>query len=102
MRPRVDGPFAPHDPPEYASITMQPLKAHVKNGRLVLDEPTDLPEGEEIELVPLDDVLAAGRDDLDDEERAALHAELEASVAEAKAGKLVDADVVLAELRASR
>jgi len=36
-------------------MTMQPLKAHVKNGRLVLDEPTDLPEGEEIELVPLDD-----------------------------------------------
>ena len=36
---------------------MQPLKAHVKNGRLVLDEPTDLPEGKEIELVPLDDVL---------------------------------------------
>jgi hypothetical protein len=25
---------------------MQPLKAHVHNGRLVLDEPTDLPEGE--------------------------------------------------------
>ena len=23
---------------------MQPLKAHVHNGRLVLDEPTDLPE----------------------------------------------------------
>ena len=29
----------------------------MKNGRLVLDEPTDLPEGKEIELVPLDDVL---------------------------------------------
>ena len=39
-------------------MTMQPLKAHVKNGRLVLDEPTDLPEGEEIELVPLDGRLA--------------------------------------------
>ena len=38
-------------------MTMLPLKAHVKNGRLVLDEPTDLPEGEEIELVPLDEVL---------------------------------------------
>lgn len=25
---------------------MQALKAHVKGGRLVLDEPTDLPEGE--------------------------------------------------------
>jgi hypothetical protein len=79
---------------------MQPLKAHVRKGRLVLDEPTDLPEGEEVELVPLDDVLASGGDYLDDEERAALHAELEASIAEADAGKLVDARVVMAELRA--
>jgi hypothetical protein len=34
--------------------TMTPLKARVKNGRLVLDERTDLPEGDEIALVPLD------------------------------------------------
>jgi hypothetical protein len=81
---------------------MQPLKAHVHNGRLVLDEPTDLPEGEVIELVPLDAALADGEDDLDDEERAALHAELAASIAEAKAGTLVDADEVLADLRAMR
>jgi hypothetical protein len=33
-------------------MTMLPLKAHVKNGRLVLDEPTDLPEGDVVELVP--------------------------------------------------
>ena len=72
-------------------------------GRLVLDEPTDLPEGEVIELVPLDEVLANGGDYLDDEERAALHAEeLQASIAEAKADGLVDADVVLAELRAMK
>ena len=32
--------------------TMTPLKARVKNGRLVLDEPTDLPEGDVVELVP--------------------------------------------------
>lgn len=82
--------------------TMQPLKAHVKNGRLLLDEPTDLPEGEVIELMPVDNVLAADGDDLDDEERAELHAELDASIAEAKAGKLIDADVVLAELRAMK
>jgi hypothetical protein len=81
---------------------MQPLKAHVHNGRLVLDEPTDLPEGEVIELVPLDEVLANGGDYLDDEERAALHSELEASLAEAKAGQLIDGDEVLAELRAMR
>ncbi len=47
-------------------------------------------------------MLASGGDYLDDEERAALHRELEPSVAEAKAGQLVDADIVLAELRAMR
>lgn len=84
-------------------MTMQPLKAHVKNGRLVLDAPTDRPEGEEVEVVLLEDVLADDQDGLDDEERAALHAELAASVAEMKAGAdLVDADVVLAELRAMK
>jgi len=34
---------------------MQPLKAHVKNGPLVMDEPTDLPEGEVVGLVLVDD-----------------------------------------------
>ena len=81
---------------------MRPVKAHVKNGRLVLDEPTDRPEGMVVELVPLDEVLAQGGDYLDDEERKALHAEIEASIVEADAGKVVDADVVLAELRAVR
>ena len=82
---------------------MQPLKAHVKDGQLVFDDPaTDLPEGEVVELVPLDEVLARGGDYLDDEERAALHRELDASIAEAKEGKLIDAEEVLAELRAMR
>ena len=72
------------------------LKARVKNGRLVLDEPTNLPEGCEVHLAVLDG------DDLDDDERAALHAELEASIAEAEAGHLIDAEDVLAEIRARR
>ena len=46
---------------------MQPLKARVFNGRLVLDEPTDLPEGEVVYLQPVD------ADDMSDEEREALH-----------------------------
>ncbi len=74
----------------------QPLKARVRNGRLVLDEPTDLPEGDEVELVPAD------VDDMDDEERAALRAELQASIAEAREGRLIDAEDVIAELRAIR
>ena len=51
------------------AIAMRALKAHVKGGRLLLDEPTELPEGADIELVSLDEVLASGGDYLDDEER---------------------------------
>ena len=47
---------------------MTPLKARVRNGRLILDEPTQLPEGTELELVPID-----SWDDLTDADRRALH-----------------------------
>jgi hypothetical protein len=79
---------------------MQPVRAHVRNGRLVLDEPTDLPEGEEIDLVPLDDVLARGGDYLDDEDRERLHRSIERGVEDTKAGRTVEASAVVAELRA--
>jgi hypothetical protein len=82
---------------------MQPLKAHVKNGRLVLDEPTDLPEGEVIELMPVAEGLANGaEDDFDDEERAALHASLREGISQMKTGETIDAAEALAELRAHR
>jgi hypothetical protein len=77
----------------------QPLRARIRKGRIVLDEPTDLPDGE-IELVPLDEVLATGGDYLDDEERARLHESLRRGIAQAKAGQLIDADEVIAKLRA--
>jgi hypothetical protein len=38
---------------------MQALKVQVKNGRLVVDEPTDLPDGAEVEVVVIDDELTA-------------------------------------------
>jgi hypothetical protein len=81
---------------------MRALKAHVKAGRLVLDEPTDLPEGEEVSLVPLDEVLVSGGDYLDDEERERLHDSLRESIRQMKAGQTVDAATALAELRAHR
>jgi hypothetical protein len=84
------------------SSAMRALKAHVKAGRLVLDEPTDLPEGEEVALVPLDEVLAGGGDYLDDEERERLHDSLRESIRQMKAGQTVDAAAALAELRAHR
>jgi len=71
-----------------------PLKARVRNGRLVLDEPTDLPEGIEVELV-----LADG-DDLDDEERRELHAAIEEGMADVDAGRTVDAFEFIEQLRA--
>lgn len=72
----------------------EPLKARVVNGRLILDEPTDLPEGSEVRLVVVDG------DELDDEERAALNASLERGMDDLEAGRSVDAEVILAKIRA--
>jgi hypothetical protein len=71
------------------------MKATVRDGRLVLDEPTTLPEGTEVELLALDP-----GDWLDDADRAALHAALARSDADVAAGRLVDAADVLKGLRA--
>jgi hypothetical protein len=70
------------------------LRARVQNGRLVLNEPTDLPEGSEVELAVVD-----SGDELDDGDRARLHAALEASEEEFRAGLGVPAAEVIAELR---
>lgn len=66
----------------------------MKAGRLIVDEPTDLPEGTEIELLPLDP-----GDGLDERNRAALHKALIDSEEDVKAGRLADADAILRELR---
>jgi hypothetical protein len=81
---------------------MQPLKAHVKNGRLTLDEPTDLPEGQVVYLQRIDGFDVIDRDGLDDDDQAALHAELEASISEAESGHTEDFAQVLSELRQPR
>jgi hypothetical protein len=70
------------------------LKARVKAGRLIVDEPTDLPEGTEIELLPVDP-----GDWLGEEDRAALHQALRDSDDDVKSGRLVDADAIVRELR---
>jgi hypothetical protein len=75
------------------------LKARVENGRLKLDEPTDLPEGKLVELVPLDEVFLGGGDDLDDAERAALHESIHEGIEDSEAGRTVDARKAIAKLR---
>ena len=72
------------------------LKARVLKGRLVVDEPTDLPEGTEVELLPLDP-----GDWLEDEDRLALHRALAASGADVEAGRIIDANEILRELRSA-
>ena len=78
---------------------MQALKAHVRGGRLVLDEPTDLPNGTEVELVPLDEVLANGGDYLDEEERARLHQSIDRGLDDVRGGRTVDARQMITGLR---
>ena len=79
---------------------MSDLRARVKNGRLVLDEPTDLPEGTVVELVADDRIASERGDDLDEAERSALHAAIERGLSDARAGRVRPADDVLADLRA--
>ena len=70
------------------------IRARVCAWRLVVDEPTDLPEGTELELLPLDP-----GDWLDEADRAALHEALRESNVDVAAGRLIDADEILRELR---
>ena len=72
---------------------MSTIRARVRNGRLVVDEPTDLPEGTELDLV-IDD---AG-DQLDEAERAALDGALTQAWASVQAGEGRTAADVLADL----
>jgi hypothetical protein len=68
------------------------VKARVKHGRLLVDEPTKLPEGTELDLVILDD-------DLSDDDRVRLHAALDRSDDDVKAGRLASGDDVIARLK---
>ncbi len=78
------------------TLTMRALKAHVKAGRLVLDEPTDLPEGEEVE------VYVPDGEEFTPEERARLVKELDEAQDEYERGEHDDAFAFLARLRAAR
>jgi hypothetical protein len=74
---------------------MHARKIQVKNGRLVLDEPTDLPDGAEVEVLVIDDELTA-------EERAELHASLDRALEDSDAGRGMEACEYLQQYRANR
>jgi len=76
---------------------MRALKAHVRSGRIVVDEPTDLLEGTELELVPLVDEY-----EMTPEERAQLDAMIEESEAEIARGESVSLEQLWETLRSIR
>ncbi len=82
-------------PVTLSSVT--PIKARVRNGGLVLDAPTNLPEGTELDRVPVD-----SWDDLDDDDRRALNQAITISAQDVVAGDVTDATEVLRRLRARR
>ena len=70
------------------------LHARVQNGRVLVDEPTDLPDGAKVELLLLD---AAA--DMDVDEQAALEASIRRGLEEADRGELHSVEEVGARLR---
>jgi hypothetical protein len=70
------------------------LSAHVKSGRIVVDDPTDLPEGTAVEVALLDD-----ENDLSPEERAELDASIDRGIAQAARAEGSSAEEVLHRLR---
>jgi hypothetical protein len=72
---------------------MQAFDAHVRNGHIVVDEPTDLPEGTKLKLQ-----LVEAPDALDDEAREALHAKLREGLEAARAGRTVSAEALKSKL----
>jgi hypothetical protein len=70
--------------------------ARVRNGRLILDVATELPEGTEVELVATDpDELR----DLDEQQRRQLVEDVREGDEDAAAGRIEDAEVFLRRLR---
>jgi hypothetical protein len=80
---------------------MSALKIRVENGRIKLDEPTDLPNGTELVVVPvneLEDVVLMQDDGLNDEERQELLRSIDEGLADVDAGNVHDFREVVASL----
>lgn len=75
---------------------MQALRARVRGGYLVMREPTDLPEGQEVELT----IVADDSDDgVDPSDVGALDAAIEESYADEAAGRVRDILEAFPQLR---
>ena len=77
---------------------MSAVRATVRSGRLVSDEPVDLPEGTEVELFIVDAENAP--DELDDAERELIDEAIESAARSVARGEAVDEEEVLRRVRA--
>jgi len=76
---------------------MAPVKAHVRNGYFVSDDPANLPEGTSVELqLVTTDPWA----DMDPEERAELEESIEEGYRDIENGRHMEARAFMAQLRA--
>ena len=73
---------------------MQVIKTTVRNGRIVIDEPTTLPDGHEVELCVLND------DGMSEDERRRLHASIARGIRAGRAGRQMDLDRFVDQLDA--
>jgi hypothetical protein len=81
---------------------MNAPKIRVENGRIKLDEPTDLPNGTELYLVSadqFDDVVLLRDDGLASEEREELLQAIDESLAEAEVGNVEDFSKLIDAMR---
>ena len=70
------------------------LRGHVESGRIIVDEPMDLPDGTEVEIAVADE------DDMTPEERAELDASIDRGLEQAARGEGIPAEEGLRRLRA--
>jgi hypothetical protein len=75
-------------------MEMRALKAHIENGRIVADEPVNLPDGTLLRVVPVESV----DEQMSAEERAALEQSIEDGYAEFDRGEYDDAEEFAARL----
>ncbi len=69
------------------------IRAHVQDGKIVPDEPIELPEAAAVEILVLDNEMSA-------QDRAEREAEIEASAAEFERGEIEDAHAFALRLAA--
>ncbi len=73
---------------------MQVIRTTVRNGRIVVDEPTTLPEEHEVELCVLND------DEMSKEERLRLHGSIVRGIRDGRAGRERELDSFMDQLDA--